>query len=71
LVGVLMSPQTSNRMDGGGTQRLDQLEWLKNHEDWVLYVVSISPAGEHDWLYRELQLIRDIKAVVAKEKEDE
>jgi hypothetical protein len=57
-------------MDGGGTQRLDQLEWLANHEAWVLYEVSISPAGEHEWLYRELQLIRDIKAVIM-EKEDE
>jgi hypothetical protein len=55
----------------GGSTRLDQLDWLKNHEDWALFEVSISPAGEHDWLYRELQLIRDIKAVIAKEKEDE
>jgi hypothetical protein len=51
--------------------RLDQLDWLRNHEEWILYEVSISPAGEHEWLYRELQLIRDIKAVIMKEKEDE
>ena len=48
-------------------EKLDILEWLKNHEDWVLYEVSISPAGEHDWLYRELQLIRDIKKTVMEE----
>ena len=52
MVGVLMS------------NRLDQLEWLANHEAWVLYEVSISPAGEHEWLYRELQLIRDIKKTI-------
>jgi hypothetical protein len=50
--------------------RLDQLDWLANHESWVLYEISISPAHEHDWLYRELQLIRDIKATIM-EKEDE
>jgi len=44
--------------------KLDQLEWLKNHEEWVLYEISISPAEEHDWLYRELQTIRDIKKKV-------
>ena len=53
------------------TPKLDQLEWLKNHEEWILFEISISPADEHDWLYRELQTIRDIKAVIAKEKEDE
>ena len=52
------------------SNRLDQLEWLKNNEEWILYEISISPAHEHDWLYRELQLIRDIKKTVT-EKEDE
>ena len=52
------------------SEKLDQLEWLKNHESWVLYEVSISPAGEHDWLYRELQLIRDIKRIVEYGEED-
>ena len=60
--------------------KLDQLEWLKNHEEWVLYEISISPAGEHDalgvhwqgqdWLYRELQTIRDIKKVVTEAKDE-
>ena len=57
--------------------KLDQLEWLKNHESWVLFEISISPAsetvldgGEHDWLYRELQLIRDIKKVVTEAKDE-
>jgi hypothetical protein len=54
----------------GMTMKLDQLDWLKNHEEWIIYEISISPAGEHEWLYRELQLIRDIKAVIM-EKEDE
>ena len=45
-------------------EKLDILEWLKNNEAWVLYEISISPADEHDWLYRELQLIRDIKASI-------
>ena len=59
-----------NRLEGGGTQKLDQLEWLKNHEEWILFEISISPASEHDWLYRELQLIRDIKKVVTEAKDE-
>lgn len=51
--------------------KLDQLEWLKNHEEWILYEISISPAHEHDWLYRELQLIRGIKATIQASKEEE
>ena len=52
------------------TTKLDQLEWLKNHEEWILFEISISPAGEHDWLYRELQLIRDIQRVVMEAKDE-
>jgi len=60
----------SSRLEGGGTQKLDQLEWLKNHEEWILFEISISPPEEHDWLYRELQLIRDIKRVVMEAKDE-
>lgn len=51
--------------------RLDQLEWLKNHEEWVLFEISISPAYEHDWLYGELQLIRDIKKTIQEANDEE
>ena len=51
-------------------ERLDQLEWLRNHEEWVLYEISISPTYEQDWLYRELQTIRDIKKVIMESKDE-
>ena len=49
-------------------RKLDHLDWLSTQEEWVLFDLSYHADFDEDgrnWLSRELQLIREIKAIVA------
>jgi len=53
-------------------RKVDYLEWLGDQEEWVLFEIEYPDFCDLDVLKRELQLIRELKAIVtAYEGQDE